>query len=77
MEWKVGKGKLLVCMADLEALLKQNRPEDRAFYQSLLDYMRSPDFNPQHETTLSDLQQKLSAEPRHEHLKELNNISQY
>ena len=77
MEWKVGKGKLLVCMADLEALLKQNHPEDRAFYQSLLDYMRSPDFNPQHETTLSDLQQKLSAEPRHEHLKELNNISQY
>lgn len=77
MEWKVGKGKLLVCMADLEALLKQNHPEDRAFYQSLLDYMRSPDFNPQHETTLSDLQQKLSAEPHHEHLKELNNISQY
>ena len=77
MEWKIGRGKLLLCMADLEKLTDTGHPEDKAFYQSLLDYMRSADFLPQTETTLADLQQKLNAEPRQEHLKELNNISQY
>lgn len=43
-EWKVGKGKLLVCMADLTALT--GYPEARQLYFSMLRYMDSEAFNP-------------------------------
>lgn len=75
MEWKVEAGKLLVCMSDLEKASKY--PEGKAFYQSVIDYMRSVDFNPQVEMTASDLLKTLKEEPRKVSLKELNNISQY
>lgn len=75
MEWKVGAGKLLVCMSDLEKASEY--PEGRAFYESVLSYMRSPEFAPQSEITIADLRKKLKAEPRQISLKELNNISQY
>lgn len=75
MEWKVGAGKLLVCMSDLEKASKY--PEGKAFYQSVIDYMRSADFNPQVKMTASDLLKTLKEEPRKVSLKELNNISQY
>lgn len=75
MEWKVGAGKLLVCMSDLEKASEY--PEGRAFYESVLGYMRSADFNPQTEITVGELQKKLLEEPRQVNLKELNNISQY
>ena len=75
MEWKVGAGKLLVCMSDLEKASKY--PEGRAFYQSVLSYMRSSDFNPQSEITIPDLLKTLKEEPRKVSMKELNNISQY
>ena len=75
MEWKVGAGKLLVCMSDLEKASEY--PEGRAFYESVLSYMRSPEFAPQSEITIADLRKKLKEEPRQICLKELNNISQY
>ena len=75
MEWKVGKGKLLVCMSDLEKAAKY--PEGKAFYASVLDYMRSADFNPSAEITVAELKKKLAEKPRQVLLKELNNISQY
>ena len=75
MEWKVGKGKLLVCMSDLEKAAKY--PEGKAFYASVLDYMRSADFNPSSEITIDELKKTLTTEPRQLSLKELNNISQY
>ena len=74
MEWKVGAGKLLVCMSDLEKASQY--PEGRAFYQSVLSYMRSSDFNPQSEITIPDLMKTLKEEPRKVSMKELNNISQ-
>ena len=43
-EFKVGDGKLLVCMSDLRRL--QNRPEAVQLYTSVLSYMKSADFNP-------------------------------
>ena len=43
-ELAVGKGKLLVCMSDLEAV--DDKPEVRQLYRSMLDYMASGDFNP-------------------------------
>ena len=75
MEWKVGAGKLLVCMSDLEKAAKY--PEGKAFYQSVLNYMRSADFNPSAEITVDELKKKLAEKPRQVSLKELNNISQY
>ena len=75
MEWKVGAGKLLVCMSDLEKASQYS--EGRAFYQSVLSYMRSSDFNPQSEITIPDLMKTLKEEPRKVSMKELNNISQY
>ena len=75
MEWKVGAGKLLVCMSDLEKASEY--PEGRAFYESVLWYMRSPEFNPQSEISIADLKKTLKEEPRKVSLKELNNISQY
>ena len=75
MEWKVGAGKLLVCMSDLEKAAKY--PEGKAFYQSVLNYMRSADFNPSAEITVDELKKKLSEKPRQVSLKELNNISLY
>ena len=75
MEWKVGAGKLLVCMSDLEKAAKY--PEGKAFYQSVIDYMRSADFNPFSEITVDELKKKLAEKPRQVSLKELNNISQY
>lgn len=75
MEWKVGAGKLLVCMSDLEKASKY--PEGKAFYQSVIDYMRSADFNPSAEIMVDELKKKLAEKPRQVSLKELNNISQY
>ena len=75
MEWKVGAGKLLVCMSDLEKAVKY--PEGKAFYQSVIDYMRSADFNPSSEISVDELKKKLVEKPRQVSLKELNNISQY
>lgn len=75
MEWKVGAGKLLVCMSDLVKAAKY--PEGKAFYQSVIDYMRSADFNPSAEITVDELKKKLAEKPRPVSLKELNNISQY
>lgn len=49
-ETKVGKGKLLVCMADLWSVQKQ--PEAKQLFESLLAYAQSPAFQPAH--TLSD-----------------------
>ena len=75
MEWKVGAGKLLVCMSDLEKAAKYS--EGKAFYQSVIDYMRSADFNPSSEISVDELKKKLAEKPRQVSLKELNNISQY
>lgn len=75
MEWKVGAGKLLICMSDLEKAAKY--PEGRAFYESVLGYMQSDEFNPAAEITMDELKKKLAEKPRQVSLKELNNISQY
>lgn len=52
-EFRVGKGKLLVCMAPLEKLT--DRPEATWLYQSILDYMRSGAFQPMQEMTAEEL----------------------
>ncbi len=75
MEWKIGKGKLLVCMSDLEKVSQY--PEGRSFYESVLDYMRPNDFHPLVETMVENLRKTLAEKPHEVTMKELNNISQY
>ncbi|MFU8893425.1 MAG: sugar-binding domain-containing protein [Luteolibacter sp.] len=50
METKVGKGSMLVCTIDLQKIQKQ--PEARQFLHSLLQYMASDGFAPEHEVDL-------------------------
>ena len=75
MEWKVGAGKLLVCMSRLDKA--SIYPEGKAFYQSVLDYMKSSDFNPTSEISVENLKKTLAEKPCEVTMKELNNISQY
>ena len=52
-EYKVGKGKLLVCASDLPAITKW--PEARQLYGSILSYMESSSFNPKSEISVRQL----------------------
>ena len=74
-EFQVGKGKLLVCMADLEKAAAY--PEGRAFYRSVLEYMTSPDFAPQTHISLEDFQKLMTTPVVEGEISELNNISPY
>ena len=74
-EFAIGKGKLLVSMADLEKATSY--PEGRAFYRSVLEYMTSDDFAPQTHITLEDFQKLMTTEVIEGKIGELNNISPY
>lgn len=74
-EFQVGKGRLLVCMANLEEAA--TKPEGRQFYRSMLEYMTSKDFAPKTRISLTDLQQLLNADVVEGKLDELDNISPY
>ena len=53
-EFKVGKGKLLVCMSQLNKLMEM--PEAVQLYRSLVNYMGTPDFKPEDEASLQQLE---------------------
>ncbi len=72
-EARIGKGRLLVCMADLSKC--RDRIEAASFYRSLISYMDSPDFDPQMSLSAEDLQNLLSGSSRQDSIKELKNIS--
>lgn len=74
-EFKVGKGKLLVCMSDLKAA--KDKPETRQFYHSILKYMESPDFSPSYSISAEDLKALFSMEVKAGEMKKLFNISSY
>lgn len=57
-EFKLGQGKLLVCMSPLDQLT--DRPEAVQLYQSILNYMRSADFDPDHSFTREGLLELLN-----------------
>ncbi|WMI69969.1 sugar-binding domain-containing protein [Mangrovimonas sp. YM274] len=52
-EFKVGTGKLLVCMSQLNKIA--DRPEARQLYQSIVNYMESEDFHPSYEISAEEL----------------------
>ena len=60
-ELAVGKGKLPVCMSDLEAA--DDKPEVRQLYRSMLDYMASGDFNPKTAVSSGELVRLLRMRP--------------
>ena len=74
-EFAVGKGKLTICMSDLECTL--DYPEGRQFYHSLLRYMQGEAFAPKTQIKWPELWQMLSGHVQEAKLRELNNISQY
>ena len=74
-EFAVGKGRLLVCMSDLDKAAE--RVEGRQFYQSLLRYMRSDHFHPTQHYRVNELLQLLQQPIKERQLEELNNISPY
>lgn len=74
-EFQVGKGRLLVCMADLERA--SSYPEGRQFYRSLLEYMTSKDFAPNTKISLQDFHRLMNTAVVEGKIGELNNISPY
>ena len=74
-EFAIGKGRLLVCMADLEKASEY--PEGRAFYQSMLEYMISKDFAPKTNISIDDFQKLMTTDVVEGKIGELNNISPY
>lgn len=74
-EFKVGNGKLLVCMSDLKAV--QDKPEARQFYRSILEYMESSAFAPSYSLSAKDWQDLFTAKVKTGEMKKLFNISSY
>lgn len=74
-EFKVGNGKLLVCMSDLKSV--QDKPEARQFYRSLLEYMQSDDFAPTYALTVDNLRKLFTSKVQEGKVGELWNISSY
>lgn len=56
-EFKVGKGKLMVCMSQLNKIL--DKPEALQLYQSIINYMNSEDFKPNFTLTSEELEELL------------------
>lgn len=59
LEFKAGKGKLLVSMANLPQIL--DKPEAKQLYHSMLRYMESDKFDPQTPITLTQLKDFFSS----------------
>ena len=72
-EFKVGEGKLLVCMSDI--LSVQDKPEARHFYYALLKYMESDSFNPSFTVDVNELDQLFEYNGRKNSIQSLRNIS--
>jgi len=74
-EFKIGQGKLLVCMSNLLDL--SNRPEAIQLYNSLIDYMSSSNFSPTEKLTPEELRELFSRKIKSEGGEVLMNISPY
>lgn len=72
-ELGIDKGKLLVCMADLESA--KEKPEVRQFYNSMIEYMLSDAFQPMQKLGIQDLRNLLHAKTVSKAIDELKNIS--
>ncbi len=74
-EFAVGKGKLLVVMADMERAAEY--PEGEQFYLSILEYMHSDAFAPTTTITTADFHRLMTTPVVEGEIGKLNNISPY
>ena len=72
-EFAVGKGKLLVCMADLAKI--QDKPEGRQFYSSILSYLESDQFKPQTSISETELVSLFKTKVKTQNISGVKNIS--
>jgi len=72
-EFAVGKGKLLVCMADLTKI--QDKPEGRQFYSSILSYLESDQFKPQTSISETELVSLFKTKVKTQNISGVKNIS--
>lgn len=74
-EFAVGRGKLLVVMADLDSASRY--PEGRQFYVSVLSYMNSSDFKPVTKISISELLRLFTTPVVEGEIGTLDNITPY
>lgn len=72
-ELNIEGGKLLLCMADLDAA--RNTPEGLQFYAGLLDYMNSLEFKPSTSLSAESFKKLFEAGAQKEEIEVLKNIS--
>lgn len=72
-ELSVGKGRLLVCMADMARL--DEHPESRRFHLALLEYMHSKAFAPSTKLTVDKTLELFNGKAIEKNISELHNIS--
>jgi len=75
MEFKVGKGKLLISTTDLEAI--SDYTEGRAFKNAIIDYASSANFNPTSSITLDQLRSLLYSETKIRDIQGVKNLTDY
>lgn len=75
MEFKVGKGKLLICTTDLESI--SSFVEGRAYKNAILNYASSEHFNPDTEITVEQLRTLLYSETKVRDIQGVKNITDY
>lgn len=73
MEFDVEGGKLLLCMADLDAV--RDTPEGFQLYASMLEYMHTDDFRPKHKLSAEALTELFAGHSDADAMKTLHNIS--
>lgn len=74
-EFAVDKGKVLVCMSNLEAI--RNTPEGQQFSNAILSYMKSGEFSPTERLTSQQLHQILTSDVKKNEIVGVKNQSDY
>ena len=75
MEFKVGKGKVLLATTDLAAIAQYT--EGAAYVDALRRYIVSSDFNPETEITADALRSLLYSETKERHIQGVKNLTDY
>lgn len=74
-EFRVGKGKLVVCSSNVSDY--QDKPEGRAFYQALMDYVVSDACNPQWQVPPDEIKNFFQTKKKEKQIIEVRNITDY
>ena len=74
-EYKVGEGKLLVCLTDLNKASEY--VEGKAFRNSLYRYLKSTDFNPKHQIGWDELIELITVGSQSQNIQGVANQSDY